>query len=103
MNYISKVEFVLDESFPEPLITLTKPPFEIYQSGWGQFIIGIRIHFHEPSVNKFVELGKELVLYDEFSASAKRPIIREDYNELMFVEPSPHMLSLLNSAAEGLE
>ena len=89
MHYISKVEFILDESFPEPLITLYKQPFEIHQSGWGQFTIGLRIHFHEPHINKPVELGKELVLFDDLPASAKRPIVREDYNEIVFVEPSP--------------
>ena len=92
MHYISKVEFILDESFPEPLIVLTKPPFEIHQSGWGQFTIGLRIHFYEPLINKPLELGKELVLFHEMPASAKRPIVREDYNEVIFVEPSLNML-----------
>lgn len=30
MHYITQVEFMLDESFPEPNITLTKPPFIIH-------------------------------------------------------------------------
>ena len=48
-------------------------------------------------MNKPIELLKELVLYDDLPASAKRPIIREDYNEIVFVEPSPTMLALLHS------
>ena len=88
MHYISKVEFELDKSFPEPNVTLTEPPFIIHQKGWGQFTINIRIHFHEPHVNKPVDLGKELVLFDDAPSSGKRPIVREDYNEVVFVEPS---------------
>ena len=97
MHYISKVEFIIDESFPQPLIELYKPPFEIHQSGWGQFKIGLRIHFHEPHINKPLELGKDLVLFEyDMPQNTKRPIIREDYNEIIFVEPSHHMLQLLS-------
>ena len=87
------VEFQLDASFPEPRITLTKPPFEIHQSGWGQFTIKVFIHFHEPLTYKSVELEKDLILFeDNLAPSAKRPVIAEDYNELVFVEPSQTML-----------
>ena len=97
MQYITKVEFMLDESFPEPNITLTKPPFIIHQKGWGQFTIRIRLHFIEPTVNKPIELNKELVLFDDAPSSGKRPIIREDYNEIVFVEPSYQMLQVINA------
>ena len=95
--YISKVEFTLDESFGDMAhIVLTQPPYEVHQMGWGEFTIGIRIHFHKPHDNKPVEIGKQLVLYDDMPVSAKRPIIREDYNELIFVEPSDNMMNLLS-------
>ena len=41
---------------------------------------------------KTIELGKDLILYDDLPPSAKRPIIREDYNELVFVDPNPKTL-----------
>ena len=104
MNYISQVEFTLDESFGDKAhITLTQPPFEVHQMGWGQFTIGIKIHFHEPHINKPIELDKELVLFDDAPPSSKRPIIREDYNELIFVEPTPYFLSLLSQPAINQE
>ena len=95
MHYVSRVEFILDESFTDHLISISTPPFEIHNSGWGQFTIGLRIHFHDPNVQP-IELGKDLVLYDDLMpASAKRPVIREEYNELVFVEPTPKMMHLL--------
>ena len=95
MHYISKVEFLLDESFEPSLIALSEPPFEIHQTGWGQFTIGLRIYFHDESV-QYVELAKELVLFDDMPQSTKRPVIREDYDELVFVDPSPSFTQLLN-------
>lgn len=46
---IKKVEFQIHESFPEPLITIEAPPFEIHNAGYGVFPITITIHFQDPS------------------------------------------------------
>ncbi len=38
---------------------------------------------------------KDLVLFDDMQPTTKRPIVTEDYNELVFVDPSPTMLRYL--------
>jgi YEATS domain-containing protein 4 len=39
--WIKKVIFVLHPSFPEPVRTIDRPPFEIHELGWGEFEVGI--------------------------------------------------------------
>ena len=92
-KFISKVEFELDLSFPEPVITVTKPPFEMHEVGWGQFTINIKLYFKDPSC-KPIEAVKDLILFDDMQPTTKRPIVTEDYNELVFVDPSPSMMRL---------
>lgn len=93
---MKKVVFELDPSFVEPLRTCDKPPYEVHEVGWGQFAIGIKLIFHDPSCRP-VEVLKDLILFDDMQPSPKRPIVNEDYNELVFVEPSAHMFNLLTN------
>ena len=44
-----------------------------------------------------VEVLKDLILFDDSQPSPKRSIVNEDYNELVFVEPSASMLAILNN------
>ena len=60
--FVKKVEFLLHPSFPEPKITVEKFPFEIYQTGWGEFDIGIKVFFVVPS-EKPVEVVHTLKLH----------------------------------------
>ena len=98
-KYITKVEFELDKSFPQPNITISKPPFQIQEAGWGQFTINVKLYFPDPAC-KPVWIAKELILFDDLPRKEKRPIIAEDYNELVFVEPSPLMFKLLSQQDE---
>lgn len=96
-RFVTKVEFELDPSFPEPVVTVSKPPFEMHEVGWGQFPINIKLFFADPTC-KPVETVKDLVLFDDMNPTTKRPIVTEDYNELVFVDPTPTMLRLLSPA-----
>ena len=95
-KFVRKVVFELDPSFPEPVRTVDKPPFEIHEVGWGQFAIGIKVYFHDMNLRP-VEVLKDLILFDDSQPSPKRSIVNEDYNELVFVEPSASMLAILNN------
>lgn len=97
-KFISKVEFELDPSFPEPVITVTKPPFYMHEVGWGQFPINIKLYFADPTCQP-VETVKDLILFDELNPTTKRPIVTEEYNELVFIDPTPNMRLLLTQAS----
>lgn len=46
-NAISRVIFQLHPSFAQPTRELTKPPFEVTETGWGEFEASIRIVWRE--------------------------------------------------------
>ncbi len=48
-NAISKVIFQLHPSFPQPTRELTEPPFEITETGWGEFEASMRIVWRDDA------------------------------------------------------
>lgn len=47
--YVKKVHFKLHESYANQNRIVVKPPYEIRETGWGEFEIVIKIHFHDPN------------------------------------------------------
>lgn len=62
--FVKKVVFQLHPSFPEPIKVAEKFPFEIHQTGWGEFDIGVKIFFVDPA-EKPVEVTHGLKLYPD--------------------------------------
>ena len=48
---VESVTFQLHPSFAEPKRVLTEPPYEVTETGWGEFEIGIEIKFR-PEVGE---------------------------------------------------
>lgn len=48
-TYVKKVHFKLHESYNNPNRIMTKPPYELTETGWGEFEIVIKIYFHDPN------------------------------------------------------
>jgi YEATS domain-containing protein 4 len=46
--FVKKVHFKLHDSYGNPNRILTKPPYEVTETGWGEFEISIRIYFNDP-------------------------------------------------------
>lgn len=42
-SVVKSVQFRLHESFANPVVTISEPPFEITQFGWGEFNIQIKV------------------------------------------------------------
>ena len=99
-HVISKVVFNLHPSFKEPTRVLEKPPYEVTETGWGEFEIGVVVHFAEDSGEKPVELLAPLKLHHEAEPGGakpekkdlKRPVVKEKYEELVFHEPAEAFL-----------
>ena len=63
--FISSVEFELDPSFLQPHRVVNAPgPFVLVESGWGEFVVTITIHFID-NIEKPVTLYHSIRLYDE--------------------------------------
>ena len=81
------------------MLVIDKPPFEIVETGWGEFEISIKIHFVDSS-ERPVDLFHGLVLYPsegQASATTKKPVVRETVEELVFNEPTEYFYNILKS------
>ena len=93
--YVKKVHFKLHDSYSQPLRVLTKPPYRVSESGWGEFEIMIKVFFHDPS-EKPVTFLHLLKLFQNDSVTMKdKTLISEHYDEIIFTEPTSLMYPLL--------
>mmetsp|Transcript_351 Transcript_351/g.410 ORF Transcript_351/g.410 Transcript_351/m.410 type:complete len:210 (+) Transcript_351:158-787(+) len=100
--FISKVVFTLHPSCSQPVVTVEKPPFQVTQTGWGEFQAMIKIFFTDPN-EKPVETFHMLRLYPvggqtSNAALLKKPVVHEHYDEFVFREPSEDFYKLLTNA-----
>ncbi|KAL1449692.1 hypothetical protein WDU94_002176 [Cyamophila willieti] len=85
------------ESYPVNVRLLTKPPFEISETGWGEFELVIKIYFHDPN-ERPVTLYHMLKLFKTKDASCDATnslLYNEYYEEIIFNEPTLTMYSTL--------
>ena len=106
-NFIKSVQFTLHSTFPNNVRVVNKWPFELYEMGWGEFDIKIKIELIDESV-KPIELTHALKFYNQphQSQSSKKPVVSENYDEIIFVNPKPEILEQLlkddNINSEGI-
>lgn len=48
-RWIRRVTFKLHDSIPNPTRIFDKPPYAVTETGWGEFEVGIKIHFVDGS------------------------------------------------------
>ncbi|GAA5896858.1 YEATS domain-containing protein YAF9 [Sporobolomyces salmoneus] len=60
---IKKVTFKLYETYKNPLRTIESPPFEVTETGWGEFDIIIKIFFQPEASEKPLTLNHHLKLH----------------------------------------
>ncbi|KAK6618296.1 YEATS domain-containing protein 4 [Polyplax serrata] len=96
--YVKKIQFKLHESYANQTRIVTKPPYEVTETGWGEFEIIIKIFFHCPN-EKPVTIYHILKLFQTGSdiAVSKKPLVSEFYEEIIFQEPTQLMKHLLNN------
>lgn len=88
---VKRVVFQLHSSFNNPTRVVDNPPFELSESGWGEFEIVMTLHFHTDVCDKPLHLYHHLKLYPEDESgplSTKKPVVVESYDEIVFAEPS---------------
>lgn len=102
--FIKKVTFKLHDTYTNSLRTVEKAPFEVTETGWGEFEITIRIVFVQPAAEKTIVLYHHLKLHPYGAAApapgetAKpQPVESILYDELVFCEPTEAMFQILTS------
>lgn len=92
---IEKVVFSLHPSFPHPN-RIVRAPFEIVETGWGEFDVGVQIYFKDSSIPVIKFPSHPLRLYHEYHASSSSltpptiPVVMERYDEISFED---HLLN----------
>ncbi|KAJ6402907.1 hypothetical protein OIU84_014919 [Salix udensis] len=97
---IKRAVFQLHSSFNNPTRVIEAPPFELSESGWGEFEIAITLYFHNDVCDKPLNLYHHLKLYPEDESgfvSIKKPVVVESYDEIVFPEPSEGFLARIQS------
>ncbi|XP_043466727.1 YEATS domain-containing protein 4 [Leptopilina heterotoma] len=97
-TYVKKVHFKLHESYNNPNRIVTKPPYELTETGWGEFEIVIKIYFHDAN-ERPVTIYHILKLFQSTSEIqlGKKSLVSEFYEEIIFQDPTALMQQLLSS------
>uniref|UniRef100_A0A914HED2 Protein AF-9 homolog n=1 Tax=Globodera rostochiensis TaxID=31243 RepID=A0A914HED2_GLORO len=95
-HYIRKVQFRLHESYPNNVRIVERPPFEITETGWGEFDAQMKMYFvdvNEKPVTAFhyIRLHHPLVTLKNGSTM----VLKEHYDEIVFNEPTEPMYGAL--------
>ncbi|KAJ3035281.1 NuA4 histone H4 acetyltransferase complex and the SWR1 complex subunit [Rhizophlyctis rosea] len=94
---VRRVVFKLHESFASPVRTVETPPFEVTETGWGEFEILIKVYFQDGG-DKYGSLYHTLQLYpkeDATTTQSKRNVVSETYDEVIFNEPTEELFEIL--------
>lgn len=110
MAYVKKVSFKLHESYgPEAEKVCLAPPYEVRETGWGEFELIIRIYFMDPN-ERPVTIYHHLRLFNHDpnnptpvpQIDKNKIVVSEHYDEIVFQDPSLMMSQLLNAPPKPL-
>jgi YEATS domain-containing protein 4 len=96
--FVKEVIFTLHSTFENNVRTITKWPYELYASGWGEFDIKINIILKDEAI-KPIEFVHFLKLYPPANQTPtiKKPIVSEFFDEIVFVNPKKQLRDCLLS------
>ena len=81
------------------MTVIDSPPFEVTESGWGEFEINVQIYIHDCN-EKPIEVSHILKLYpdgDQQQLNASKPVVSERYDEIVFNDPSDALRARLET------
>ncbi|QLL32811.1 hypothetical protein HG536_0D03330 [Torulaspora globosa] len=104
---IKKVVFKLHDTYPNATRTIEAPPFELTETGWGEFEINIKIHFVDEANEKMVSFYHHLRLHPYYNIKWEPQKPNDEissifYDELVFNEPNEEFFKILMSRPGSL-
>lgn len=104
-DIIKSVVFKLHETYPTPVRVVDKPPFELTETGWGEFEINIKINFVDSASEKTLSFYHHLRLHKYQNQTANGVKLEGDanesevqslfYDEIVFNEPNEEFFKVL--------
>lgn len=104
---IKKVIFKLHDTYPNATRTVDSPPFELTETGWGEFEINIKIHFVDEANEKMLNIYHHLRLHPYYNTGPEPQQPGDEissvyYDELVFNEPNEQFFEILLSTPGNL-
>ncbi|KAK9477348.1 yeats family-domain-containing protein [Lipomyces japonicus] len=100
-NFIKRVVFKLHETYPNSTRSIEEPPFEVTETGWGEFEIAIRVYFIPEANEKNVVMYHHLKLHPYGPEAEKQKaegatVTSLQYDEFVFNEPTESVFEVLS-------
>ena len=103
-SYVKKVNFKLHDSYANNNRVVSKPPYEVTETGWGEFEIQIKIYLADP-VERPVIIYHVLKLFqsgtgpttDPSALKVGKTVVSELYDEIIFQDPTQYIQPLLTT------
>jgi len=103
--YVKKVQFRLHDSYANSNRVVSKPPYEVTETGWGEFEVQIKIHFHDAAAEKPITVYHVLKLFhaqtgdstSKAMVQGRTTVVSEFYDEIVFQDPTQYMHTLLTT------
>ncbi|KAJ5855964.1 uncharacterized protein N7529_009908 [Penicillium soppii] len=104
--WLKKVQFKLHETYAQNVRTIEQPPFEVSETGWGEFEIQIKLYFVPESNEKPQTLWHSLKLHPygpdaEGMKERRETVISQNYEEIIFNEPVEPFYEILTGGSPG--
>lgn len=106
---LKRVTFKLHDTYENSVRSIEKPPYQVTETGWGEFEIIIKLHFHagaELGINeKNFQIFHSLKLHPFNPQSPKREngeVHSVLYDELVFQEPTEKVFEILTQKPANL-
>ncbi|KAI0797126.1 yeats family protein [Abortiporus biennis] len=106
--FIKRVTFKLHDTYSNPNRSIDKPPFEVSETGWGEFEVQIRITFvpesgekaitiyHHLKLHPWMPVGTDPIETPSLEQAAKMgPVHSWQYDEIIFHDPFQNFLNVL--------
>ncbi|KAI5286451.1 NuA4 histone H4 acetyltransferase complex and the SWR1 complex subunit [Ascosphaera acerosa] len=106
--WLKKVQFKLHETYAQCVRNVERPPFEVHETGWGEFEIQVKLYFVPESLEKPQTLWHTLTLHpygeDAEGRKARREVVRSvNYEEVVFNEPVEQFYDTLTGGAAAAQ
>lgn len=108
-HWLRKVQFKLHETYSQSLRTIESPPFEVTETGWGEFEVGLKLFFVPEASEKPISVYHQLKLHPYGGTEEEREKVRREggevgskcYEEVCFNEPVEAFYEVLTQGNGG--
>ncbi|KAI9800040.1 MAG: NuA4 histone H4 acetyltransferase complex and the SWR1 complex subunit [Piccolia ochrophora] len=101
--WLKKVQFKLHETYANSVRTIEHPPYEVTETGWGEFEMTIKLFFIPEASEKPQTIYHTIKIHPfgpdaDKAREERRPVLSQNYEEVVFNEPVEPFYEILTGA-----